>query len=56
MRGWLWPYFSGSILERALAIGTLVGAGAFVYFGVAFMIGAIDREKLAMFNRRKAAS
>ena len=56
LRGWLWPYFSGSILERALAIGTLVGAGAFIYFGVAFMIGAIDREKLAMFNRRKAAS
>ncbi len=56
LRQWLWPWFSGSVVERALAIGVLIGAGALVYFGVAFAIGAIDREKIAMFKRRKAAA
>ena len=46
--------FSGGILERVLAIGALVGAGSLVYFGIAFAIGAVDRERLVMFKRRKA--
>lgn len=56
LRQWLWPWFSGSIPERTLAIGALIGAGALVYFGVALMIGAIDKEKIAMFKRRKATA
>jgi putative peptidoglycan lipid II flippase len=54
LRQWLWPWFSGSILERAVAIAVLVGTGALVYFGAAFMIGAVDREKLTMLKRRNA--
>jgi putative peptidoglycan lipid II flippase len=56
LRLWLWSWFSGSILERTFAIGVLIGTGALVYFGVAFMIGAIDKEKIAMFQRRRAAA
>ena len=56
LRSWFWPWFSGSIFERASAIAALVGAGALVYFGVAFAIGAVDREKLNMLKRRKVAA
>ncbi|HEV2748586.1 MAG TPA: murein biosynthesis integral membrane protein MurJ [Allosphingosinicella sp.] len=47
--------FEGSVAERAVAIAALVGAGALVYFGVAFAIGAVDKERLSMFERKKAA-
>ena len=47
--------FSAGVFERVAAIGALVLAGAVVYFGLAFAIGAVDRERIAMFKRRKAA-
>lgn len=48
----LWPWFAGSAVERALALTALVLTGAVVYFGTAFAIGAVDRERLGMFKRK----
>ncbi len=47
-------WFFGGIAERALALMVLVGVGGLVYFGVAFLIGGVDREALASLRRRKA--
>ena len=47
-------FFFGGVLERMIGLGALVSVGAAVYFGVAWMIGGIDREALAMLRRRKA--
>lgn len=49
LAGW----FGGSILERAAAVAALVGTGALAYFGTAALNGAIDRERLQMFVKRK---
>lgn len=46
-------FFLGNALERAFALGTLVGTGAIVYFGIAFLIGGVDREALSMLRRRR---
>ena len=45
--------FFGSIGERILGLGALVGTGALVYFAVAWVIGGIDREAIAILLRRK---
>ena len=47
-------FFFGGVLERMIGLGALVGVGAAVYFGVAWVIGGIDKEALAMLRRRKA--
>ena len=44
-------YYGGSIIERALSITTLCGAGAAAYFILAWLTGAIDRSKIAMLRR-----
>ena len=50
LAGW----FLGNVVERALALGLLVGVGAAVYFGVAFLIGGVDRAAIASLRRKKA--
>jgi putative peptidoglycan lipid II flippase len=47
-------WFFGGFLERAVALMVLVGAGGLVYFGIAFLIGAVDREAIASLRRRRA--
>ena len=47
-------FFFGGVLERMIGLGALVGVGAAVYFGVAWVIGGIDKEALAMLRRRNA--
>ncbi|MDQ4086868.1 MAG: murein biosynthesis integral membrane protein MurJ [Pseudomonadota bacterium] len=54
MRPMLDPYFAGSVFARALAIGMLVIGGTVVYFGTAFMIGALDKERLKSWRSREA--
>jgi putative peptidoglycan lipid II flippase len=49
LAGW----FGGSILERAVGVAALVAAGSLAYFGIAALNGAIDRERLQMFVKRK---
>jgi putative peptidoglycan lipid II flippase len=50
LSGW----FVGETLQKIVGLGLLVGTGAAVYFGVAFVIGGIDREAIASLRRRRA--
>jgi putative peptidoglycan lipid II flippase len=47
-------WYFGGIVERALGLALLVGVGGLVYFGVAFLIGGVDRQAIASLRRRKA--
>lgn len=50
----LLPYFSGNPVERAASVVALVLAGVAVYFVAAWTIGAIDRDRIAILQRKKA--
>ena len=54
LREVLADYFFGGLVQRAFALGALVGIGGIVYFGVAFLIGGVDREAIAQLRRRRA--
>ncbi|MEO5972832.1 MAG: lipid II flippase MurJ, partial [Sphingomicrobium sp.] len=54
LRELLAGFFFGGVIERAVGLGALVGTGALVYFGVALLIGGIDREAIATLRRRRA--
>ena len=54
VRSVLADWFFGGVAERGIALMTLVGVGALVYFGVAFLIGGVDREAIASLRRRKS--
>lgn len=47
-------YYGGGGAQRALSIAILCGSGAVVYFGLAWITGAIDRNKIAMLRRKQA--
>ena len=53
LRSALADWFLGSALERVIGLGLLVGTGAVIYFGVAFLIGGVDREAIASLRRRR---
>jgi putative peptidoglycan lipid II flippase len=46
-------FFAGSVIERLIAVSAVCGVGVLVYFGVALMVGGIDRQGLATILRRK---
>src|SRR5690606_30000169 len=48
-------YYDAGLLARLFALIVLVAAAAVVYFGVAFAIGAVDRERLALLRRKRPA-
>ncbi len=51
------PMFNGGTIERMVALTALVGAGGIVYFGLGWMIGAIDRDDvLSLLKRKKPAA
>ena len=54
---WLSPfgdaYYGAGALARVISIAALCGAGAVVYFALAYLTGAIDRNKIAMLKRSK---
>ena len=50
----LTPFFGGHVVERVWSLAVLVGAGGVVFFGVAWAIGAIDRDLIAQLRRRPA--
>ncbi|CAA9519363.1 MAG: Proposed peptidoglycan lipid II flippase MurJ [uncultured Sphingomonas sp.] len=54
LRTLLADWFLGNVLERAIGLALLVGIGGLTYFGVAFLIGGVDREALASLRRRRA--
>jgi putative peptidoglycan lipid II flippase len=49
-------YYGAGALSRVLSILVLVGAGAIVYFGLAWVTGAIDKSKIAMLTRKQRAN
>jgi putative peptidoglycan lipid II flippase len=54
---WLTPklaeFYSGTWYERAAALSLIVGIGLAVFFGLAFLTGAIDRKVIAQLRRRR---
>jgi len=46
--------FAGSAGDRLLGVGALVGVGGAVYFSVAWVIGAMNRDDVLILLRRKA--
>lgn len=49
-------FFAGSVGERLAGIGALVSAGGIVYFGLGWIIGAINREDVMILLRRRKVS
>jgi putative peptidoglycan lipid II flippase len=45
-------FFAASAGRRIVAVGALVGAGSVVYFGIAWLIGGIDRDDFRTLFRR----
>ncbi|HEY0164453.1 MAG TPA: murein biosynthesis integral membrane protein MurJ, partial [Sphingomicrobium sp.] len=45
--------FAGSTGDRLLGVAALVGAGGLVYFAVAWVIGAMNKEDILILLRRK---
>ncbi|MXO73397.1 murein biosynthesis integral membrane protein MurJ [Alteraurantiacibacter buctensis] len=52
--GLLAGYYSAGLFERLFALLVLVIASVVVYFGVAYLIGAVDRQRLATLTTKKA--
>lgn len=48
--------FAGSVGERLVSIAALVSAGGAVYFGLGWIIGAINRDDVMILLRRKKVS
>lgn len=49
--------FIGGLTERVMGIGLIVGTGGALYFGIAWLIGGIDRDDFkALFRRAKPES
>lgn len=47
--------YGGDIWQRAGSIAALVSAGGLVYAALAWITGAVDREKIMMLTKKKAA-
>ncbi|KLI64446.1 murein biosynthesis integral membrane protein MurJ [Aurantiacibacter marinus] len=49
----LTPYYNASIPEQLLALIALVACAIIVYFGVAFALGAVSKQRLATFMKKR---
>ncbi|MDE8653988.1 murein biosynthesis integral membrane protein MurJ [Novosphingobium album (ex Liu et al. 2023)] len=47
--------YGGHVIERVWSLGVLVAAGMAVFFGVAYLIGALDKDLIAQLRRRRPA-
>ena len=52
-RDLLTGWYSAGLFARLGALSVLVGCSAIVYFGVAFAVGAIDRQRIAALTKKK---
>jgi len=48
------PYYSGGVFDRIWSLAALCTAGGAVFFVVAFLVGALDKDLVAMLTRRRA--
>lgn len=53
LRGLFADYFAASAGRRIVAVGALVSVGGTLYFGVAWIIGGIDRDDIKTLFRRE---
>lgn len=47
------PWFGGSVFARVWSLAALVGTGLAVFFGAAYLVGAVDPDLLGMLRRRR---
>ncbi|MGQ0278363.1 murein biosynthesis integral membrane protein MurJ [Sphingopyxis sp. Q841] len=47
------PYYGGNVAERVGALAALVLAGGATFFAMAFLVGALDKDLVAMLTRRR---
>jgi putative peptidoglycan lipid II flippase len=47
------PYYGGNVAQRVGALSALVLAGGATFFAVAFLVGALDKDLVAMLTRRR---
>ncbi|HEV2597635.1 murein biosynthesis integral membrane protein MurJ [Sphingopyxis sp.] len=47
------PYYGGSVFERIWSLAALVAAGGAMFFAVAFVVGALDKDLVRMLTRRR---
>jgi len=52
-RDLLTDYYSAGLFERLLALGVLVALAVIVYFAVAFLLGAVSKQRLAIFMTKR---
>ena len=48
------PYWRGNAFERVWSLGALCLSGAVVFFAVAVLIGALDKDLVRQLTRRRA--
>jgi putative peptidoglycan lipid II flippase len=57
---WLMPLmasrYGGNIVERVWSLAVLVIGGMVVFFAVAWLVGALDKDLLAQFKRRRPST
>jgi putative peptidoglycan lipid II flippase len=56
LMGILFPYFSGSVIERIGSLVLLVSGGLAVYGGVGWIVGAVDKNEINLLLRRRKAT
>ena len=54
MLPWFGNAFTGREIERLIAVLTLVGSGAIVFFGAAWALGVVNAETIGQLRRRRA--
>jgi putative peptidoglycan lipid II flippase len=45
--------YGGSVIERVWSLSALVGLGLLVFFGAAYLIGALDKDLIAQLRRKR---
>ena len=48
------PYYGGNVFDRIWSLTALVAAGGAAFFAAAFLVGALDKDLVAMLTRRRA--
>jgi len=49
------PFWRGQVFDRVWSLSLLVIAGAAIFFGVAYVVGALDKDLLAQLRRKRPA-
>lgn len=47
--------YAGNLIEKFWSLAVLVGAGGAVFFGAAFIVGALDKDLIGQLRRRRPA-